>query len=64
MFLKPEKPEMDGFEEESNSGFKEKFNIWRKYFEKKVSQNSFAYSFVSEHSSHFFLYSDKKKCIF
>ena len=58
---------MDDFE----NTFK-RFNILRKYLENfqlltdtlaKMSQNIFAYSFVSEHIKHFF-YFEKIKCIF
>ena len=64
MFLKQVKYEMDDFKEFNNFGPRGKnFNILRKYFEQcpiltdtlaKMSQNIFAYSFVSEHSKHYF----------
>ena len=70
MFLKQEKPEMDYFAEEKNLVLKEKYinslNILRKYFEKLFLRiplenvtNTFAYSFVSEHLSIFFLFWEK-----
>ena len=64
MFLKQEKPEMDNFEEETKLVLKEKFHYFKKIFEKcpsfqriplqKCHKIFFAYSFVSEHSKHFF----------
>ena len=60
MFLKQEKPWMDDFEGKKYFGSKNKFNIWRKYFEKyfekvfngypckNFTKKSFVYSFVSE----------------
>ena len=57
MFLIQEKPEMDDFERRKNFSSKEKilqyFNILMDTLT-KISQNILAYSFVSEHSKHFY----------
>ena len=64
-FFKQEKPEMDDFEETNVLKEKHlKFQYHKKIFWKmfkiltdthaKMSKNTFAYSFVSEHSKHFF----------
>ena len=52
MFLKQEYPEMDDFEEKKFCS-KEKFQYFKKILE-KISQNIVVYSFVSEHSKHYF----------
>ena len=55
MFLKKEKPEMDEFERKKTLVIKEKYDwkiLWKS---SQVSQYIFGYSFVSEHSRHFFL---------
>ena len=67
--LKQEKSEMDDFEEEKNFGSKGKilrkvqylFNFLSDTLA-KMSQSLVAYSFVSEHSKHFF-YVENKTCI-
>ena len=64
MFLKQEKPEMNDFEENKNFGSKGK--TFLKCPRKtdtlaKMSQNIFAYPFVSEHSEHFLYIMRKKK---
>ena len=55
IFLKQEKPEMDDFEK-----YLEKFQYFKKKFFTdtlaKMSQNIFAYSFVSENSVPFFIF--------
>ena len=68
MFLKQEKPEMDDFGRKQNFCTKDKMlkkNIYIYLLNltdtlAKMSQNIFAYSSVSEHSKHFFLYFEKK----
>ena len=55
-FLKQEKPEIDDFEQTKKRWFLWK-NIDAKFLTDtlaKMSQNIFAYSFVSEHSKHLF----------
>ena len=64
MFLKQEKPEIDDIERRRKTLVLKKKNVLRNIFEKvfkflrdtlaKNSQNICAYSFVSEHSKHFF----------
>ena len=65
-FCEQERPEMDDFERK-----KKKFNIKKILGKKfltdtlaKTWQTIFAYSFVSEHSKHFFCYFEKKKIVF
>ena len=69
MFLKREKSEMDDFERKKSLVLKEKylnFNILKSILKRfftdslaKSSQNIFAYSFVSEHSKHYFYFEKK-----
>ena len=63
MFLKRERPEMDDLERKKKFGCEGKIlSIFKKKsYARYPSKNIFAYSTISEHSKHFFLYFEGKK---